>query len=583
MRPYPWLHADAIVRDGEGVALGEVGHAGPARCPLYADGTDCVAWDGEIYNIADERARLSGASVRFSGTEVGEVLLRGWQAEGRAFLARLNGLFSIAIWQGGSRTLTLITDRFGLRPLFYASTPDGFVASTALRALVGVPGVDRGWSEAGVGEFFAFGHFLTNRTFFAGLRQVAPATCLTVRADGRVDEEQYWQPSLERSQAPASEQVSALDAQLARAVEMRARAGERLGISLSGGLDSRTLLGLVPADRQLRSVCLGIEGGIDHRSAAELARIAGVPHVAYVLGPSVLDNFESNLRQMVLLTDGHYLDQGIVMPTMETYREQGIDFLLRGHGGELLHMRKAYSFSLDDEALSATTAGLEAWLQRRLTAHMLDGVPPDVFMFDVQAIARQSLREALAQTPTGETPVDSVWPLVISARLHRETSLSVEMFGHFATVRMPFLDNDVVDTLLAMPSHMKLGAQLQVEILRRHKPAFLDVVNSNTGAPMGAGRVETAARYAFMRIAAKLGVKGYQPYERLGLWLRRELKPMVDRVLLSDAFLQRGLFRADAVRRVVSEHYGGANHTFLLMSLICFELGQQMLEEHMRD
>ena len=58
---------------------------------------------------------------------------------------------------------------------------------------------------------------------------------------------------------------------------------------------------------------------------------------------------------------------------------------------------------------------------------------------------------------------------------------------------------------------------------------------------------------------------------------------MVDRVLLSDAFLQRGLFRADAVRRVVSEHYGGANHTFLLMSLICFELGQQMLENHTRD
>lgn len=583
MRPYPWLHADSVAREREGAALGQVGHAGPARCPLFVDGDDCVAWDGEVYNIAEERARLAGASVRFTGSDVGEVLLRGWQTEGDAFLARLNGLFTVAIWRGESRTLTLVTDRFGLLPLFYASTPGGFVAASALRALLSVPGVDRSWSEAGVGEFFAFGHFLTDHTFFAGLRQVPPATVLTVRADGRVDAHRYWQPSLERNRASEADQVAALDAQLTRAVEIRAREGERLGISLSGGLDSRTLLGLVPPDRQLRSVCLGIEGGIDHRSAAELARIAGVPHVAYVLGPRVLDNFEDNLRQMVLLTDGHYLDQGIVMPTMDTYREQGIDFLLRGHGGELLHMRKAYSFSLDDTALSASEAGLEAWLQRQLTAHMLNGVPPDVFNFDVRAIARQSLGDALAQTPKGDRPVDSVWPLVISARLHRETSLSVEMFGHFATVRMPFLDNDVVDTLLAMPAHMKLGAQLQVEILRHRKPAFLEVVNSNTGARMGAGRFEAAAAYAFMRIAAKLGVKGYQPYERLGLWLRRELKPMVDRVLLSEAFLQRGLFRADAVRRVVSEHYGGANHTFLLMSLICFELGQQMLEQHTHD
>lgn len=584
MRPYPWLHADAIVRAHEGAALGAVSHAGAAAGRLFAepDG-DCVAWDGEVYNLDDERARLVAADVRFAGATPAEVLLRGWQSEGPAFLRRLNGLFSLALWSSASRSLTLVSDRFGLRPLFYASTASEFVAATALRSLISTPGLDRQWSEAGVGEFFAFGHFITDRTLFGGIRQVRPAAYLTLHRDGRIEQQTYWQPSLARSPLGADEQVAALDDRLTRAVEMRARAGEHLGISLSGGLDSRTLLGLVPPDRELRSVCLGVEGGIDHRSAAELARIAGVPHVAYVLDSGVLDRFEENLREMVLLTDGHYLDQGIVMPTMNTYREQGIDFLLRGHGGELLHMRKAYSFSLDDTALSSTTSDLETWLQRRLTAHMLKGVPPDVFMFDVPALAKQSLREVLAQTPTGTQPVDSVWPLVLSARLHRETSLSVQMFSCFATVRMPFLDNDVIDTLFAMPASMKLGAQLQTEILRRRKPAFLDVVNSNTGARMGAGDLETAIAYAFMRVAAKLGVKGYQPYERLGLWLRRELKPMVDRVLLSDTFLQRGLFRADAVRRVVSEHCGGANHTFLLMSLICFELGQQMLEKHARD
>ena len=349
-------------------------------------------------------------------------------------------------------------------------------------------------------------------------------------------------------------------------------------MSLSGGLDSRTILGLTPSGLNLSSVCIGIDGGIDHRGATELARLAGVPHHPYVLDGTFLSNFETHLRGMIRLTDGHYLDQGIVMPTLPTYRKLGIDFLLRGHGGELLHMTKAYSFSLDDAALGASESELEAWLYAHLSAYMLDGVPTDVFAIDVPGLARQSLRQALDRTKGGAQPVDRVWQLFLTARLHRETALSMHMFGSFATIRMPYIDNDVVDTLLAMPAAMKLGDELQTEILRHRRPAFLDVVNSNTGARMGAGRVERELARFRMRVGAKLGLKGYQPYERLGLWLKRELRPLVERVLLGDQFFARGLFRPDAVKRVVDEHMTSrANHTFLLMSLLIFEMGQQML------
>lgn len=73
---------------------------------------------------------------------------------------------------------------------------------------------------------------------------------------------------------------------------------------------------------------------------------------------------------------------------------------------------------------------------------------------------------------------------------------------------------------------------------------------------------------------------GYQPYERLGLWLRRELKPFVARTLLDRRCLDRGLFEPDTVRRVVAAHTSGrANHTFLIMALLIFELGQRMMLE----
>ena len=74
---------------------------------------------------------------------------------------------------------------------------------------------------------------------------------------------------------------------------------------------------------------------------------------------------------------------------------------------------------------------------------------------------------------------------------------------------------------------------------------------------------------------AKLGVRGYQPYERLGLWLRRELRPFVERVLLSPECLERGIFDPNTVRAVVDNHLNNRrNHTSLLLALLIFELGQ---------
>jgi hypothetical protein len=92
---------------------------------------------------------------------------------------------------------------------------------------------------------------------------------------------------------------------------------------------------------------------------------------------------------------------------------------------------------------------------------------------------------------------------------------------------------------------------------------------------MGAGRLETALASLRLKVGAKLGLKGYQPYERLGAWLRRDLREFVRTTLFDDAFLALAPVRPDVVRRVVDEHLANrANHTFLLMSLLIFALGR---------
>ena len=467
-----------------------------------------------------------------------------------------------------------------------AQTPTAFLVASEIKALFVDPQVDRSWSEPGIAQFFAFGHFFGDDTFHRGVRAVPPATCAVYRAGGdrsdhigRFDERSYAATSRPSTASPQA-LTSALDDALVAAVRRRARDGERLGLSLSGGLDARTLLGLMPPGLNLQTVSIGIDGSIDHRGASELARLAGVPHHAYLLDNSFLGQFERHLRSMIQLTDGHYLDQGIVMPTMPTYRQLGIEVLHRGHGGELLHMRKAYAFSLDDEALRASEEQLSAWLFAHVSGYMLQGVPADLFLIDVPAQARASMQAALARTTAVERPVDRVWQLFLRERLHRETALSMHKFGCFARIRLPYIDNAVVDTLLAMPADLKLGDHLQTAILRHRRPDFLGVVNSNTGARVGASAAVNYVSRWRMRIAAKLGVRGYQPYERLGLWLREDLRPLVEQVLLSDEFFARGVCRPDVVKRVVGQHNDRqANHTFLIMSLLIFELGQRMLAD----
>src|SRR5262249_30233463 len=237
----------------------------------------------------------------------------------------------------------------------------------------------------------------------------------------------------------------------------------------SGGLDARTILGVIDPDRQVTSVCMGMEGSIDRRSAEEMARLVNRPYHHYVLNTDFLARFEQHMRHMVHLTDGHYLCQCIVMPTLPFYRELGVEVLLRGHAGELMHMDKAYNFSLDRQALALRdVAGLEEWLFRRMQTHMIGGVGERLFATryqgQLEGLARESLTSWLRQCEDVDPPVHKVWHLFLRQRLRRETALSMVEFGSVVETRLPYLDSDLIRLLLAVPPELKLGDRIQAHI-----------------------------------------------------------------------------------------------------------------------
>jgi asparagine synthase (glutamine-hydrolysing) len=575
------------VADADPVGLGRVSHGfvnAAAQPAANEDRSLLAVLEGEVYDHAEHRRALEGAGHRFRGDSHAELLAHGFEEEGPAFLRRLHGKFAAALWDARARRLHLACDRFGMKPLYFAHARGRLLFASAVRALLADPGVGRGADLRGVAQFFTFGHLFGEDTLVEGVRLVPAAGWITYDVDAdRLTADRYWRLEARSAGEPPGAALDRIDDAFANSVRRCVAGTDGLGLSLSGGLDARTVLGVAGPGLPLTTLSLGMPGSMDHRSAATMARLLGYPHRQVVLGEDFLSRYEEHLRQMVRLTDGQYLCQCIVMPTLPVYRELGIRVLLRGHAGELLHMTKAYNFSLDAGGLALRDGpGVRSWLWRHLQAYMLEGTGGRLFAphlrREVDTLARESLDSALAETAATGPPLHRVWHLFLTQRLRRETALSLVEFDSVVETRLPFLDNELVDAVFAAPPGLKLGDTIQAEILRRRRPEFLKVVNVNTGTVVGAGRLRRAVNTYRMKVLSKLGVPGYQPYERLGLWLRRELRPLVQRLLLSDDCLGSGLFDPAAVRAVVADHLDHrANHTYLILALMVFVASRQEL------
>ena len=246
----------------------------------------------------------------------------------------------------------------------------------------------------------AFGHFFGDATFFDAVRLLPAGSILEYdTAEDRLSITQYapapGAPSEGRTRRCSTwwRTASRTPCGAAPTTARRGPTGCRCPAASTPG----PFLRAVPSHVSLTTVSLGMPGSMDHDAAAMLSAMANRRHHQHMLDQAFLATFEENLRQMVRLTDGHYLDQGIVMTTLPLYRELGVRTLLRGHAGELCHMRKAYAFSLDAEGERiGSDAALRTWLLGHLTDYMIGSVDLPVLSprmgTDVREVAARGRR-----------------------------------------------------------------------------------------------------------------------------------------------------------------------------------------------
>jgi asparagine synthase (glutamine-hydrolysing) len=228
-----------------------------AAQPMRHDETGSVLiYNGEIYNFRDVRVDLERLGHRFRSTGDTEVLLRALVTWGADALPRLNGMYAFAYWDGRSQQLMLARDPLGIKPLLLSRTPGGFVFASELRALLTSGVVDPRVSPGAVRSFLTYGAVIEPETTLESVVAVPPGRVITATPDGRIGiPADVWTldqvlhlhqgPVATARRQPAPD--AAIEGALEAAVRRHLVSDARLGVLLSGGIDSPLLAAL--ADR----------------------------------------------------------------------------------------------------------------------------------------------------------------------------------------------------------------------------------------------------------------------------------------------------------------------------------------------
>jgi len=309
------------------------------------DGRHVLVYNGEIYNFPALRDDLVKKGHTFSSSGDTEVLLRGLQEHGEAFLERLNGIFTLALWDRRERTLLLARDHLGVKPLYYTEPNEGaLLFASELKALCAHPTLRREPDFEVLQQHLAYCHASSDQTALKGIKRLPPGSLLRWCASTkRIQIRQYWRPSFDDQPSGDRAQAAEHLRNLLQTATVRQMVSDvPVGVLLSGGLDSSLITAFAHARATADFRCFTISypseenaldgGDLDAPYARRLARDLGLPLEEIEIKPQVA----SLWPELV-----YHLDEPIADPAaISSYlinrlaKERGTTVLLSGQGSD---------------------------------------------------------------------------------------------------------------------------------------------------------------------------------------------------------------------------------------------------------
>ncbi|HOQ60014.1 MAG TPA: asparagine synthase-related protein [Vicinamibacterales bacterium] len=527
---------------------------------------------GEFYHQRERRGRLASEG-RLDGEAPDEALaLAVYERDGIEGLTALEGAFAIAVWDRRTRTFVFVNDRFGSYPHLYAHTGGGLTLAPDLETVCCNPAVSRALDRTTVAQFVRFQQALGDRTWLQGVRLLPPASQLVYRPDDdALDIRAYWdwdrigrQPSITFDDA-----VDGCIGVFQRAVDAMTAPPARPGIFLSGGLDGRAILGFARPDAALATITYGAAGCRDVVLAERLSRAAGRPHHWFPFRDGSW--VETCAPLHVAITSGlhgWYNAHGLsVLPQIRGLMDVNLSGYDGGTvlGGSLDFYRdRPYREAPDPAALAASF--FDAFCTKFTWPGLTDDEARALFAGESRDLFRRapdSLRDELARV-TDFPPGRQADFFYHRHALARALQYQVVVQRSAIEVRCPFFDYALIDFIYSLPDRIRTTPMFRRTVLTRRMPKLARIPHEKTNLlPHASPWVYYP--HAFLR---KLGnrinrhiapvfvdrPRLYADYEN---YLRRELRPWAEDLLLGPRAAARGLFDPAAVRSLWERHLAG--------------------------
>jgi asparagine synthase (glutamine-hydrolysing) len=550
--------------------------------PMFTeDKRFAIILNGEIYNYKEVRTELEAKGEVFTTNSDTEVLLKAFREWNVGCLDKVNGMFAFAVWDDAEKELTLVRDRAGVKPLYYARTGNNFVFASEIKAIIATELIRAELDDEGLDQYLTFLWTPDPQTTFKNIFKLPPAHYLKWK-DGEITQKEWWDLSFdeidhEKTEAKWREEL--LDT-LDRVVEMEMVSDVPLGAFLSGGVDSSSLVALMNKHgdgRKVSTYTVGIEKKDlrydiipdDAAWARRVGEILDTNYHEFMLKPEVAELLPMLVR---------HLDEPVADPAVITSylvskaARETLTVLLSGVGGDEVfagyprHLAMNLAGALDPfpqairrPIFNAIESILPGGLPGKLTAPLRNAkkfARSAALDFEDRYLGFGTYFTAKAKQALYSDDLKERVKDLDAYKYHRRyfdrvkqaDPLNRLLYVDFKTflpclnlaytdktsmaanleVRVPFLNVELVELAAKMPVDLKLKGLKRKYILKRAAEKLLprDIVwrkKAGFGAPIRS-------------------------------WLRGALRPMVEELLSEQKIRERGLFNPVEVRKIIESN-----------------------------
>lgn len=515
-----------------------------------------VAWVGQCVDDAGDTTEHAISRVAANPFDSADV-------------ASLNGPFAAATVRARPFEVRVLTDRHRQYPVYIYRGSRVVVTSTEIRCLVPwleQPELDRDAVEL----LLRCGELIDRQTLLKGVEMLPPGSVLSDSGSVATDE-RYWSM---RSDGMGSSASSAEDIgeKLKVGVRRLEAVTQRLGITLSGGLDSRIILDLCRRPDRVPSFTWGLPGCRDIACASEFARVVKSPHVVRHWDPNA---FAPLWSRGVDLTGGSCGIESMFMLPFVPLLASNCDVVFNGLAGDVIlggnWLKHSWLKEPDIQRL-----GQLVWRWRVPEQHdqLVDRLTR-------RALGPSSARErwvASIAAREGARPVERLNDWLVENRIFRTTNCGTMLLRGGVESHSPFFDRDFIDALCRVHQDAKFKHRLYLAVMNRVAPRAASVSWQRTNISPARGYYANLTAMAFQSLATRVGKPiGLRPFRDLQVadpagWFRGPWRSVAERIVFGSRLLGRGLVDADVLREIWNAHMNGADHSRQLSVLIAIEL-----------